>query len=445
MPSFISASVGHNESRSTIGVGSGKDDVNFFQRSASCLWVEEVYDRNVNEVDDGKEQVASPFGLVDENWSEHHHGKVANPIGTRGDGGGHGSSSQCIDFWWVHPCSTNQEQWSSSESVNQKEGWNGKDSVDNGEDTTHDEGLSSGKIQGVLKQDSGVINRCVTASELLEELGTGSQHHSSEVLMLSPTEKLFESELGVIESVNSVCNHGRLGNDTVPSWRLWQTGHKQKQPQSKHDLQSNWQSPRNRTVCVRQTKVDPIGNQSTDSDDRTFKIDQTTSILWFRVLGLPHRNGGRVHTVTDTSDRSSNDEVAQLPVRLEWENRHDGTNDNDKGAEHDHVTSSQTLTPNHSKQSTKETSNLVTSSHNTLDDSSVSGGTTDGRELLLELWGSDDTTHKALVIAKQAETHHRGESDSPSELSATQTKCIVFISEAIIPNSQVGLFVVVCG
>ncbi|KAG7737240.1 hypothetical protein KL930_004678 [Ogataea haglerorum] len=467
---------------------------------------------NVNEIHDSKEQVASPFGLVDENWGEHHHGKVGDPVGTRGDGGGHCSSSQSIDFWWVHPwerqdgegedgneqeetnsgslggllvlldqttksndegdtltCGTNQEERSSSESVDQEEGWNGEDCIDNGEDTAHDKGLSSGKVQSVLEQDSGVINRRVTAGELLEELGTGSQHHSSEVLVLSSTEQLFETELGVVKSIDRVGNHGGFGNDTVivrinavdssqnesslfhsslvdePSWRLWQTYHKQKQPQGKQDLQSNWQPPRNRTLCVGQTKVDPIGNESTNSNHRTFQVDQTTPVLWLGVLGLPHRNGGGVHTVTDTSDRSGNDEVAQLPVRLEWENGNERTDDDDHGTEYDDRTPSKTFTPNHSKQSTKETSNLVASSHDTLDDGSMSRVTTDGWELILELGSSDDTAHKTLVVAKQAETHHGRERNGPSELSATETECVVFVCEAVVANSQAGLFKMVCG
>ncbi|KAH3661398.1 hypothetical protein OGAPHI_006805 [Ogataea philodendri] len=494
-------SVGHNESRNTLVVGSGENDINFLKRSTSSLRVEEVDDWHVNEINDGKEQVASPLGLVDEDWSEHDNGKVRQPVSTGGDRCGHSSGSQCIDFRWIHPwkwqdcegkegneqeetdsgtlsvvsvllnqtsesndesntltSSTDQEKRSSTQSVDKEEGWDGEHGINDGEDTTHHQSLSSGKVQSVFEQDSSIVDGGVTSSKLLEELSTGTQHHSSEILVLSTAEKLSPSKLCVIESVHGIGNHSGLSNNTIvvridvvdasqnvsgflhstfrnePSWRLWQTKDRQEQEQGKQNLQSNWQSPRNRAVSVGQTEIDPVSNQSTNRNDRTFQVNQTTSVLWLGLFRLPHRNSSSVHTVTNTGNRSSNDEVTQLPVWSEWEDRDESTNDDDSGTDNNKKTSSETVTNNHGKQGTEETSNFVTSCDNTLDHSSVSTGSTDWREVSLKLWGGDNTTHKTLVISKQTETHHRGQGDCPSELSTFETKSVVLISE--IPESR---------
>lgn len=104
---FTQRQLRHGSSNSpwltTVNVSLGENDINFFQRTTSGFWVEEENDWNPEEVHTSEKKVTTPIGSVDENRSEHDHGKVTDPVGTGGHSTSHGSGSQWVDFWWVDP------------------------------------------------------------------------------------------------------------------------------------------------------------------------------------------------------------------------------------------------------------------------------------------------------------------------------------------------------
>lgn len=86
-----------------VDVSLCEDDIDFFQGSTCGFWVEEVNDWEVGEVDACEEQVTTPAGVLDEDWREHDDGEVTQPVGTCGQSVCHGTDPHGGDFWWVDP------------------------------------------------------------------------------------------------------------------------------------------------------------------------------------------------------------------------------------------------------------------------------------------------------------------------------------------------------
>lgn len=72
--------VGDSPGLGVLHVSLSEDDVNLFQGSAGGLWVKEKHNGQVQEVHDGKEQVAPPLRCEDKYWGKHDNSKVCEPV-----------------------------------------------------------------------------------------------------------------------------------------------------------------------------------------------------------------------------------------------------------------------------------------------------------------------------------------------------------------------------
>lgn len=86
-----------------LEVALGEDKVDFLQRSASRLRVEEVDDGEEARVDDGEEQVSSPTNTADHDGGHHDNEEIEQPIRARGERVGLGTSLDRTDLSRIQP------------------------------------------------------------------------------------------------------------------------------------------------------------------------------------------------------------------------------------------------------------------------------------------------------------------------------------------------------
>jgi len=163
--------------------------------------------------------------------------------------------------------STDKEELPSSDLLDEEERGEGEDGVDDGKDTTEDEGQSSLKTDLLLEQDGRVVNDGVTTTELLEKLGRSTDQSSTQVLLLSTLEQVSGARLELGLSGDSIGHLGSLGNssrvldlDTLesgdstgslgvvavldePSGRFGEDGDTRHHDDGEEDLESNGESP----------------------------------------------------------------------------------------------------------------------------------------------------------------------------------------------------------
>jgi hypothetical protein len=58
------------------------------------------------------------------------------------------------------------------------------------------------------------------------------------------------------------------------------------------DLERDGKAPDQVGRAIVRSKVDPVGNRSTDGDDTTFNTDEETAVTGLGTFGLVSRNGG---------------------------------------------------------------------------------------------------------------------------------------------------------
>jgi hypothetical protein len=110
--------------------------------------------------------------------------------------------------------SSDQEEGSSTSSLDDDEGQQGEERVDDGEDSSKDQGQITTELDLIFEQDGGVVDDGVTSSELLVDLGRGTNDHSSQVLLLSPDEHVLGGSLGLLGSVDRIHDIGPLLQST---------------------------------------------------------------------------------------------------------------------------------------------------------------------------------------------------------------------------------------
>lgn len=110
---------------------------------------------------------------------------------------------------------TNEEQVTSTHTLDQEERWDGKQGVDGCKDTAQDQGQSWFQTNGFFEQDGGVVNGSVTTGELLEELGGRGDESSLQILGFATGEQVLDGSFLVSEAVDGVLDHGCLSDDGV--------------------------------------------------------------------------------------------------------------------------------------------------------------------------------------------------------------------------------------
>lgn len=117
-----------------------------------------------------------------------------------------------------------------------------------------------------------------------------------------------------------------------------------------------------------ETEVDPVRNDGTDSDSRGLDTDQESSVVRLGTLSDPRRESGRVGTVTETGNDTTDDElnessdVSSRLSRAEGRDSDDSTDDHDNSSELRHLPSSELLSDEEREHGTEETTDLSVSS-----------------------------------------------------------------------------------
>jgi hypothetical protein len=60
--------------------------------------------------------------------------------------------------------------------------------------------------------------------------------------------------------------------------------------------------------------LSPVSESGTDSDHGSLDTNEETTVVRTRAFGHPRRNSSGVHTVSDTSDSTSDEELSSSPV-----------------------------------------------------------------------------------------------------------------------------------
>lgn len=302
----------------------------------------------------------------------------------------------------------------------------------------------------LLEQEGRVVDGSVASSELLEELRRGSNHHALELLGLAEGEEVADTAGGT-GSLDISLHQIQVGEHTLvafrdvvqggqhlagfvlvallyePSWRLREDTHANNHDDGEEDLESNGESPLDRGVDVAETEVDPVGDESSNSDNCTLQTDEETTVLGLRCLGLPDRNGRGIHSVSNTRDHTSDDELTECPVALEAGGGDDGSNDEDDATGKAKTCAANPLTEGEGEDGTKEASDFVAGSDSAANDRDVllvRGARAVWnfccRKFVVELGTRNETRHQALVVSEERETHDGGDGDSCSQLLARE-------------------------
>lgn len=172
-------------------------------------------------------------------------------------------------------CLTNgadQEQLAATDLFNEQERGQGESGIDDRQDTTENERQTTLEPDVLLEELGGVVNDGITSSELLEQLGRGTDGNTAEVLVATTLEQVTVASLDVglsSESVRHLVLFGygelavdrggfesgddleRLGVTAVlhePSRRLRKDEYTGNEDEGEKDLERNGESPGDRAV-----------------------------------------------------------------------------------------------------------------------------------------------------------------------------------------------------
>lgn len=259
------------------------------------------------------------------------------------------------------------------------------------------------------------------ASKKLSYKGTGntySDHHAPEMLCFPTGEKSGEgSDAAVVtRSSDTVYNDVDLqsslfmvggqptesGDDlgsfirTVlgqkPTWALWQPEGNYEDDQTEDDLEGDGKTPGKVWRAVLAAVIDPVCNKCAESDHTALNANEKATILGARALCLVCGYGRCVHTVTNASDDSANDELSGRLVSLDTRNLDDDTQNHSQGTTYHASTTSQKIAPQENNNGSQKASNLVNGGNKTLPCSIVVGF----GKVVHERLGSNDAGHDAL-------------------------------------------------
>ena len=219
---------------------------------------------------------------------------------------------------------TDQEELAAANLFDHEERGDGCEGVDRGKDTTQDQWKTARHVQILLEEQRGVVDGGIAAGELLEELARATDNHALEFLGLAKGEErlpaglvllgrsevgLHEVEIGehtlrigvgVVELGQHVARLLIASPHDKPARRLGQHQRADSHHDGEDDLERHGEPPLHRGIDVRETKVDPVGDERADSDNGPFETDQETPIVRARTFRLPDRDGCRIHAVSKT-------------------------------------------------------------------------------------------------------------------------------------------------
>lgn len=356
---FRSLDIGH-----VLDVSLGEDKIDLLKGALLGLRVEEVDEWDEKKVHDGEEEVSCPAYLVNHDWHNHDNHEVGNPVDGGGDGVGATTSANWVDLGWVQPWEwepggteegdvgeetdsgtirgglgvwkqagededhgqalaegTDEEELAATSTLDDEPGDGSEDRVDNHVDTTQQHGKVVGGVERGLHENWEVVDDGVTSTELLHELGGGTENHATEVLGLAVGEEGAEWGLstlaaggcdgvednvalndgllvGVTESVECGEDAGgllRAVSSQQPTWRLWKEDDTNAEDETEDDLEGDWESPGEViNGRVRSAVINPVGNHSTDGNNTTLDTDEQTTVGGAGALCLISWDGGSV-------------------------------------------------------------------------------------------------------------------------------------------------------
>ena len=221
-----------------------------------------------------------------------------------------------------HGCSLDhraaEEELAATDPFDEEPREGSEDSIDNHVDTADQEGLVVVLVQVGLEQHGKVVDDGVAAAELLENLGRGANKHAAQVLARSASQEIAEASLltqrargtervegelflnlgfvvvnfTAIESSEDIFAffNAVFGDEVAGGVR--EEPHANDDDNTEDNLERNGEAPDQVGRAIVRSKVNPVGNRSTDGDDTTFDTDEETTVAGLGTFGLVSRDGG---------------------------------------------------------------------------------------------------------------------------------------------------------
>lgn len=246
-----------------LGEALGEDDIDLLQTAVGGLGVEEPDHGDEQGVQDGEEQISSPASTADHGGREHDDCEVEQPVGAGGHSVGLGTGLDGRQLSRVQPgqrqpggtegshvqektehgtlgdlrvvgdqtgegddhgdglqVRATQEQLAATDLLNEEPREGSEDGVHNHVDTTDEQSLVVGLVQGALKQNGQVVDDSVATRQLLEDLGRGTDKHAAEVLGATTGAEVAVAGLvagtGTVASLVTLIDAGREGMRHTP-------------------------------------------------------------------------------------------------------------------------------------------------------------------------------------------------------------------------------------
>lgn len=212
--------------------------------------------------------------------------------------------------------------------------------------------------------------------------------------------------------------------------------------QTNHDddgeegLEGDGEPPANAALEEVEAVVDPVGNHDTARDQSAREGDEETALVRTSTFGLPSRNSGSDHAVTDTTDNTTDDHKG-VRGGAGGGGLEDGANDHDEGAPEGRGLTTPGLAVEEDSNGTQEASNLIDGDGGSLgvgvtsalvrvrrpaavrvvNPAQVVGLFAGGheRKLLLEGVEGEQRRHDTLIVTEHEETAGRDETDGVVE------------------------------
>ena len=242
--------VGGTDVGDVLGVTLGENDIDLFQTATGGFRVKEPDGRNEETVPGCEEEVRTPTNAANHDRSNHDNSKVEEPVAAGGHGVGlrtgldgrqlsrvqprqrqpggteeahvheetedstlgdlrvtlsHGGTrdktSEHDDHGSALSETATQEQLATTDLLDKEPREGSEDGVADHINTTNQKSEIVALSNGLLQQDGKVIDDSVATRDLLEELGRGTDNHTTEVLRGTTSEKVGEGRLGSTRAV----------------------------------------------------------------------------------------------------------------------------------------------------------------------------------------------------------------------------------------------------
>jgi hypothetical protein len=169
----------------------------------------------------------------------------------------------------------------------------------------------------------------------------------------------LESGLLIINGVATQrSNHLRSVLVTIlgqqPTGRLGKPDHAKEHNECKHALESDWEAPRKLIRAIGAPVIDPIGDQSSKSNNSALNTNEQTMVLGSGALGLVRWDGRRVHSIAHSRDNSPDDELCRSVMPFKRSYLDHSAKNHDASANNDAFSATQGVTENQHCYRTKQ-------------------------------------------------------------------------------------------